>query len=99
MVGLALFTRVGYIENGRPAKPPETVTLYRGGVQPDRMAWTSSKFVAEWFRDLWANGQLLTGAVDAGHLLMHSNNVRLDESGRSEDEYVINPDGVTWQAL
>ena len=70
------------------------VTLYRGGTGADRMAWTSSRFVAEWFRDRWSSGRLWTATVDARHLLLHANNVRLDESGRSEDEYVIDPAGL-----
>ncbi|OBB95935.1 hypothetical protein [Mycobacterium sp. 852002-40037_SCH5390672] len=85
------FREVGYIENGEPAEPPAHVTLYRGGVDPNRMAWTSNRFVAEWFRDRWPNGKLWTTTVHPDRLLAHFNKVRLDESGQSEDEYVIDP--------
>jgi hypothetical protein len=88
------FREVGYIVNGQPAKAPEQVTLYRGGVVADRMAWSSSQSIAEWFRDRWPNGKLWTATVRADRLLAHFNNVRLDESGRVETEYVIDPSGL-----
>jgi hypothetical protein len=63
------------------------------------MAWTSSRFVGEWFRDRWSNGRLWIATAEAKHLLMNSNNVRLDKSGRSEDEYVINPAEIAFEAI
>ena len=88
------FRQVGYIVNGDAADPPEQVTLFRGGVHFDRMAWTSGRFVAEWFRDRWPNGKLWAATVPADRLLAHVNNLRLEESGRSEDEYIIDPTGL-----
>ena len=90
------FRQVGYIVNGQPAQPPEVITLYRGAVDPNRMAWTSNRFVAEWFRDRWSNAKLWTATAQADRLLAHVNNVRLDESGQSEAEYVIDPDGLEY---
>jgi hypothetical protein len=96
---LEWFHQVGYIVNGKPAETPESVTLYRGGLDPNRMAWTSNRFVAEWFRDRWPNAKLWTATVQANRLLAHVNNVRLDESGQSEDEYVITPEGLDYSEV
>ncbi len=63
------------------------------------MAWTSNRFIAEWFRDRWPDGKLWTVTVQHDRLLAHVNNVRLDESGQSEDEYVIDPDGMQPEEL
>ena len=93
------FCAVGYIVNGNAAEPPEQVTLYRGGISPDRMAWTSNRYVAEWFRDRWPNGKLWTASVQADRLLAHFNKERLDESGRSENEYVIDPSGLAYMEV
>ena len=93
------FRKLGYTVNGEPAEPPEQVTLYRGDADPSRMAWTSNRFVAEWFRDRWPNGKLWTVTIQADRLLAHCNNVRLDESGQSEDEYVIDPTGIEPQEV
>ncbi len=91
---LEWFARTGYIVNGNLAERPESVTLYRGGISADRMAWTSNRQVAEWFRDRWPDGRLWTVEASGDALLAHCNNVRLDESGQSEDEYVIDPTGL-----
>lgn len=96
---LSWFRDVGYIVNGNPASPPTQLTLCRGGVHPDGMAWTSNRIVAEWFRDRWSNGKLWTVTVGPERLLAHFNNVRLDESGQSEDEYVIDPAGLRFNPL
>jgi hypothetical protein len=96
---LGWFREVGYIVNGEPAKAPEQVTLYRGGVFADRMAWTGCQSIAEWFRDRWPNGKLWTATVQADRLLAHFNNVRLEESGRVETEYVIDPSGLAVEEL
>lgn len=72
---LEMFDLVGYIVNGEPAKPPAEMVLYRGGgPEPDRMAWTSDRVTAEWFRDRF-NGQLWTTTAPSTHLLAHVNNV------------------------
>jgi hypothetical protein len=64
---LRWFRIVGYIVNGEPAEPPEQVTLYRGGVVAERMAWTGSRLVAEWYRNRGPNGRLWTASVQAVH--------------------------------
>ncbi len=91
---LEWFAWTGYIVNGVLAERPESVTLYRGGISADRMAWTSNRQVAEWFRDRWPDGRLWTVEASGDALLAHCNNVRLDESGQGEDEYVIDPTGL-----
>lgn len=97
---LEWFGDLGYMVNGKRvglSERPDTITLYRGAIEPARMAWTSDQATAECFRDRPQNqgsGRLWTAEVPGDHLLAHFNNVRLDESGQSENEYVINPVGL-----
>lgn len=91
---LDLFTEVGYRHNLDRAEPPAEITLWRGGIDPNRMAWTADRQLAEWFRDR-AHGKLWTANVPASHLLARYDGVRTGGgSGPGETEYVVNPAGL-----
>jgi hypothetical protein len=90
--GLEWFREVGYIVNGDIAAPPGKVTLYRGGVDANRMAWTPSRPLAEWFRDRWPGGRVWTVTVGGEALLAHFSHVR--DGGDGEVEFVIDPSDI-----
>lgn len=88
----------GYAVDGvLTERPSEPLTLWRGAVA-DRMrgmAWTADRKIAEWFARrfdgaLEDTGRLYTATVEPSRLL-----ARLHEAHRSEDEYVIDTEGLT----
>ncbi len=95
-----LFDEVGYRHNSIRAEPPSEIVLWRGGITPDRMAWTADRALAEWFRDRYPNGKLWTVTAPASSLLAFYDGVRTgDGSGQGESEYVINPEGLQYHLL
>ncbi len=96
---LEMFGELGYRHNTERVEPPAEVDLWRGGVDPDRMAWTASRATAEWFRDRWTDGKLWTATVQGSRLLAYYDGVRNDESGRGESEYVIDPTGLEYREV
>jgi len=90
---LRMFRAVGYLDEDKPAKPPERVTLWRGGVKRTRMAWTADRERAVWFQRRYSEshkpGKLWTVTVDSDRLLAH-----FHERHRHEDEFVIDPTGL-----
>ncbi len=87
---LPMFREVGYHDEGKPAKPPDTITLWRGGTVAIRMAWTGSREKGEWFRNRRPDspGRLWAVTVGSERLLAHY------DHAASEDEYVIDPIGI-----
>jgi hypothetical protein len=90
---LEMFRAVGYLDEDKPGTPPESVTLWRGGVKKTRMSWTADRGQAELFAQRFNNirqpGKLWTVTVGPDRLLAH-----FDEVHRHEDEYVIDPTGI-----
>jgi hypothetical protein len=90
-----LFDLAGYTVDGQAAqRPTEPLTLLPGrpGIPPDRMASTVSPERAEWFarRPIWpAPGTVGVAQVEPQRPLAH-----IHEGGRSEHEYLINPEGL-----
>ncbi|MGO8770100.1 hypothetical protein [Mycobacterium sp.] len=93
---LAMFAAAGYHDGTETAKPPDQITLYRGGIWKARMSWTGNRKVAERFRDAHQvdhtrPSKLWTVTVGPDRLLAH---YHLKPRFRYEDEYVINPIGL-----
>jgi hypothetical protein len=84
-----MFRDVGYHDEDRPARPPDTITLWRGGTIAG-MSWAGKREKAEWFRDRRPDspGRLWTVTVGPERLLAHY------DHAASEDEYVIDPTGL-----
>lgn len=88
-----LFERAGYTHEGRPApRPSAPVTVYRGCHHKRRfgMAWTADLERAQWFAD----PERREGAK---HVYVHRADpwellAFINESGRHEAEYVIDPE-------
>ncbi|MGV9794294.1 hypothetical protein [Gordonia sp. NPDC003422] len=92
---IGMFESVGYRHNLDRVRPPAEVVLYRGGIDPNRMAWTADRAQAEWFRDRYPGGRLWTATVRGGDLLAYYDGVRTgDGTGSGETEYVVNPDDI-----
>jgi hypothetical protein len=89
---LPMFRAAGYHVDDEPASPPNSITLWRGGVRKTRMAWTADRERAEWFRDRFDTGKpvkLWTLDVGPDRLLAHYH-----QKHRNENEYVIDPTGI-----
>ena len=89
---LPMFRTAGYHVDDEPATPPDSITLWRGGVKKTRMAWTADRERAEWFQhrfDAIKPGKLWTITVGPDRLLAHYH-----EKHRRENEYVIDPTGI-----
>jgi hypothetical protein len=90
---LLMFRAVGYLDDDKPATPPEQITLWRGGVKKTRMSWTADRERAVWFQqrfsDIGKPGKLWTVTVGPDRLLAH-----FHELHRHEDEYIIDPTGL-----
>ena len=87
-----MFRTAGYHVDDEPATPPDSITLWRGGVKKTRMAWTADRERAEWFQhrfDAIKPGKLWTITVGPDRLLAHYH-----EKHRRENEYVIDPTGI-----
>jgi hypothetical protein len=91
-----LFTAAGFTADGRPAeRPAGPVELWRGSV-PERRAdwsWTTRRAVAEGYATGTGarrptTGRLYRVVAPAAALLAHN-------TGRVEDEYVIDTGGLT----
>jgi len=87
-----LFETAGYTHNGQPSpRPKQPVTLYRG-CAPERrfgMSWTTHVDRARWFADRnlgHGTGNVYVYQAEPFALLAF-----IDESGRGEAEYVIDP--------
>lgn len=92
---LAMFREVGYHVDDGPAQPPERITLFRGGIRMTGMAWSAQRERAEYFQHRYDHrggkpGKLWTVTVGPDRLLAHYH-----EKHRGEDEYVIDPTGLT----
>ena len=97
---LSMFDRIGYRDNVDRVPPPKSIVLYRGGIDPYRMAWTADRDLAEWFRDRYPNGKLWTVSASGADLLARYHGVRVGLPGQlrqqpRETEYVVDPRGVT----
>lgn len=94
-IWLMLFRRVGFIEDDRVAKRPDTpVIVYRGAIPANRfgMSWTDDRERAEWFARrfdaLGANGRLYTLTVPSRKLLARV-------TVRNESEWVVDTTEIT----
>jgi hypothetical protein len=88
---LQIFRAAGYQDGEQPAKPPDSVTLWRGGVRRTGMSWTADRDLAVWFQRRFdrEQGRLWTVTVGPDRLL-----ARYHEDYRNEDEYVVDPVGI-----
>lgn len=93
---LEWFRELDYTENGALclSGPPSRITLYRGGIDPSRMAWTDDRAQAEWFCDRFPGGRLWTAEASSDRILAHFNTIR-----NGEREYVIDPDGLSFTEI
>ncbi|MBO0657059.1 hypothetical protein J1792_31285 [Streptomyces triculaminicus] len=91
-----LFASAGFTANGRPAQRPERpVELWRGSV-PERRAdwsWSILRIVAEGYATGTGarrptTGRLYRTVAPPASLFAHN-------TGRGEDEYVLDTDGLT----
>lgn len=90
-----LFERAGFTIDGVVApRPTEPLTLYRGADHDHRLGWSWTENVdrARWFADRPQHptrGKVWTATVMPWALLAY-----IHESGRSESEWVVDPDGI-----
>jgi hypothetical protein len=76
---LPIFRAAGYHDELEPATPPDSITLWRGGVRRTRMASTADRERAEWFQHRpgfegmpgGKRGKLWTVTVGRDRLLAH----------------------------
>jgi hypothetical protein len=76
---LPIFRAAGYHDELEPATPPDSITLWRGGVRRTRMASTADRERAEWFQHGpgfegmpgGKRGKLWTVTVGRDRLLAH----------------------------
>ena len=93
-----LFEEAGFTRDGKPVpRPQRPVTLYRGCHHERRfgMSWTTDRAQAEWFvgRNLGRGvGRIYTHRAGAVELLAY-----IHESGRRENEYVLDSSVVSHQ--
>lgn len=86
---IQFFRQAGFTRNGKPAAPPtEPVVLVRGGLDPDRMSWTTTPSVALSFAER-SRGQLWATEAPPEAILAVINHER-----PGEDEWVIDPELV-----
>lgn len=89
-----LFHKTGFIEDGKAATPPESITLYRGCVEGRErgMSWTDNLERAQWFgsrfRGNFGAEAVYTVTVPGSALLAHF------PTRRNEHEWVVDPDAL-----
>lgn len=87
------FSDMGFLTDDPSMTQPTSLTLYRGGMLPDRMSWTTDLNVAQLFQRRHGDGaKIWTTTAPADAILAYV-------GARTEHEWIIDPDWLWGQAV